>query len=75
MPENFVQIKHWIRDAARGYGAHLTREEIRGLASAYITEKQVREDIGDGMDCLTYSDETGAEAVKRWLADVWEAAA
>jgi hypothetical protein len=68
MPGFMGQVKQWIRDAAEEYGAHLTEEHAQALTGAYVTHMQVMEDVGEDVDRLTYDDQTGREAVRRWFA-------
>lgn len=62
----FKQVKSWIRQAAESYGAYVSEKHAQSLAGAYMTSMESDPQLT--YNSLTYSDETGEQAVRRWFA-------
>lgn len=60
----FIQVRDWIRDAAREMGASISSRKAKHYAGEYMLNLDT-----DLYHSITYSDPTGEEACKRWFMD------
>lgn len=62
MPEipSFMQVRDWIKEAGQFYGVSVSVRHAKSLAGKYLDSLE--------HNPLTYSDETGEEACRRWFA-------
>ena len=61
----FTQVKKWIQEAAAQLGAEISNRKAKHYAGEWL----IIQDAMLSYDSLTYKDETGEEACKRWFMD------
>ena len=62
---SFMQVRDWIREAAREMGAQISGRKAKHYAGEYLLTLE-----GLAHSTITYSDPTGEEACKRWFMAV-----
>ena len=65
---NFIEVKKWIREAAKEIGAYVPECQAKFYAGEFLTSMDP--DTFLRTSSLTYSDPTGEKACKEWFKAV-----